>query len=291
MRLPTDTCVLVGDYGIGDHYIVGGFAEAVSKKYGLKVWMAGRAQMAWVADLYPAVERFLPLPDHLKHDELETTKPTGGEIFYAHFPQLELAKAIGFKDFHFLDAYRVRLGLPEDSELSKALLPSDEELAHADELLRRSNLPAKKTVLLNIDAKSISTETFSADYWTAMADALSANGLHPLINRGPETIVPPGLPSMDIPIRDYRALALAAGAVCTVRSGISDLVSDLPCARVVLYPKLDYEGGPLLKGTSFEKFGAHREQREFLVSPDCRTESIAQTVEYLAANPNVSAAA
>lgn len=264
MKVPPGICVLIADQGIGDYYISAGFAAAVARTHGVRTWLAGRPDLAFVADLYPAVERYLEWPRNLRAEAVSAFNVTSGGFFFAHFPQLELVRAIGFKDFHFLDAYRCRLGLLPEAQLTRPAPPREDELVRAREFLTNLEAPVGRTVILNLDARSFATDYVNGSYWTLIAGALRTAGLHPLVNAGPRTIVPPGLASVDIPLADFRAITLAAGGICSLRSGISDLVCDLSCPQVVVYPDLKFGGGPLLKGTSFTGFGLDQPPLEVL---------------------------
>src|ERR1044071_7247430 len=118
MKAPSDVCVLVAQHGIGDHYIVAGFAEAVAKRHRLNVWVAGRRELSFVAPMFPSVACYLHWPDHMNAETILTGQPIGGCYYFAHFPRMDLARAVGFKDFHFLDAYRVRLRVQAGEELT-----------------------------------------------------------------------------------------------------------------------------------------------------------------------------
>jgi hypothetical protein len=264
MKAPPDVCVLVAQHGIGDHYIVAGFAEAVARRHKVKVWLAGRRDLAFVADLFPSVGRYLHWPDHMNAESIMTVMPGGGRYYFAHFPRMDLVRAVGFNDFHFLDAYRVRLFLKPEDELSAARLPKVEELAHAHEFLAKHDCPAGRTVILNIDARTTALGGVDARFWPLLAAAFRAHGLHPFINIGPTTRLVEGLRGTAFPLGDYRAIVTAAGAVCTVRSGVSDLVSNLPVPQIVVYPDADYLGGPLIRGTTLTKFGLAQPPLEVL---------------------------
>jgi hypothetical protein len=255
MKTPPNVCVLVAQHGIGDHYIVAGFAEAVAKRHKFKVWLAGRRELAWVSDLFPAVERYIHWPDHMRAESILTHRPMAGCYYFAHFPRMDLAHAVGFKDFHFLDAYRVRLFLRPEAELSEARLPNPEELARARSFLQQHDCPLGRTVILNIDARTTALGGVDPRYWPLLAAAFRTQGVEPFVNQGPWTQISDGLRGAPFNVADYRAIAMVAGAVCTVRSGISDLVSNLPIPQVVVYPDADYLGGPLIKGTTLTKFG------------------------------------
>lgn len=258
--------MLVADWGIGDHYIVGGFAEAVRRRHGTKVWMSGRKSMAFLARLYPAIERYVEWPAHEDPKSIDTWEVVRGKPFYAHFPKLELMRAVGYNGFHFLDAYRCRLGLPAAASLTRPCQPSASELAAASLLLEAEGFPPGRTVVLSIEARTTPTDGIDTAFWLALADELQARGLAVLVNAAPTTAVPPGLRSMALPLAAFRPVVQSAGFFCSVRSGLSDLACDLDCPQVVLYPSVRYWSGTLSDGTTFSRFGLTKPPHEILFS-------------------------
>ena len=280
MIAPAGVCVLVAQHGIGDHYIVAGFAEAVAKKHKVKVWLAGRPDLAFVATLFPAVERYLAWPAHMNPETIMTPMPGPARYYFAHFPRMDLVRAVGFKDFHFLDAYRVRLFLDEQSELSAARQPSEEELTRARAFLEQHGCPVGRTVILNIDARTTALGGVDPRYWPLLSAAIRTQGLHPFVNQGPTTQLIDGMKGARFSLAEYRAIVVAAGAVCSVRSGVSDLVSNLPVPQVVVYPDANYLGGPLIRGTTLTEFGLARPPLEILA----RRGSVQQDVREIASH-------
>lgn len=273
----------MADWGIGDHYIVGAFAEAVRRHHGVRVWMAGRPHLAFVGELYPAVERSVPWPAELDAQAMSAWKVEAGKVFYAHFPKLELMRAVGFRDFHFLDAYRCRLGLPAGASPTRPRLPHAAEVAAAAELLRRHGREPGRTVLLSVEARTTPTDGVDAGFWTALAEDVEATGLQVLVNAGPGTVVPAGLGAADIPLALFRAVATAAGFFCSVRSGLSDLACDLRIPQVVVYPDVSYWAGSLRAGTTFERFGLTKVPQEVTLRPGYDRAEVRAVADYFAA--------
>jgi hypothetical protein len=115
-----------------------------------------------------------------------------------------------------------------------------------------------------------------------------------LVNGGPSTVIPPGLVGANIEMPLFRAVVLAAGGFCSVRSGLSDLACDLRCPQVVVYPDVRYWGGSLLEGTTFGRFGLTKAPHEVVVRRDADGSEIRAMVDYFAARmrlPGVKAAA
>jgi hypothetical protein len=274
MTIPSDVCLLAADYGIGDHYIVGAFANAVSRHYDVHVWMAGRANLAFIANLYPAIEHYVESEPGRAALPADAWKIEGGKIFYAHFPELELMRAVGYNGFHFLDAYRCRLGLPATAFLTRPHLPSEAELAAGAQLLRENGFTPGRTAVLSIEARTTPTDGVTADFWIALATELQGKGLQVLVNAGPSTVVPAGLRSMALPLVALRSVVESAGYFCSVRSGLSDLVCDLRCPQVVVYPDVRWWAGSLYEGTTFTRFGLKKPPYELVFNPMRRNDQI-----------------
>ncbi len=289
MKIPSDIVLLVMDHGIGDHYIVAGFAEAIRKKFGLRVWVAGRKDLAFIAGLFPAAERYLEWPKNIKADSVGDIWIRGGSIFYSHFPRLELMRAVGYNGFHFLDAYRCRLGLPVEAQLSAAKRPDAASVAAACERIRELGFTPGRTVVLNIDSRTTLTTGVEPEFWTALGERLKEQGLEPLVNAGPATRIPEGLRSVSLNLPDFRATVVAAGAICSVRSGVSDLTCDLPCARVVVYPDCEYWSGRMIEAVGFDRFGLAEMPVEVLVTPSTAQERSREIAEQLQARLPIAA--
>ncbi len=280
MTIPPDVCLLVADYGVGDHYIVGGFAEAVRRHYGVRVWLAGRANLAFIAGLYPAIERYVECPPGRAALPADAPKIEGGKIFYAHFPELELMRAVGYNGFHFLDAYRCRLGLPVGAHLTRPRQPQAAELAAATQILKENDFTPGRTAVLSIEARTTPTDGVDANFWTTLAAELQGQGLGVLVNAGPATVVPAGLRSLSLPLAALRAAVQSAGFFCSVRSGLSDLLCDVRCPQVVVYPDVRYWAGPLLEGTTLSRFGLTKVPQEVVVKEDNASEMVRIISEY-----------
>lgn len=254
MKIPQDTCVLVAGRGVGDHYLVASVAEAVARHYGVRIWLAGRLDMAFLVRLFPAVEKYLHWPTHTACDVLWGTQVRGGTMFDAHFPDSEVVRKVGDQDFHFLDAYRCRLGLPPGTRLSRARLPGQDEVAAVVAQLTKVGIEPGRFVLLGIDARTTPTTGVDLNFWQRIALRLRDAGLLPVINAAPGTALPPESVCVAAPLARLRALAMTSAGVCTIRSGLSDLLCDLPIPQSVIYPDVRYFAGSLRAGTSFARY-------------------------------------
>lgn len=256
-RLGRKECGLIADYGIGDHLIVLAFAEAVSSHHGLTVRaVAGASRFTCLRDLFQDPPEYIPWQgDPL--DARWADRLTAGRFYYAHFPGWTIADRIGADGFHFLDAYRMRLSLPPHAGLTPRVQPDEDAVGAARQRLARLGLPAGRTVLMATDSTTTPTGGDHTAFWRALAEALIAHGWTPVVNGGPGTSPLSGLTCLPAPLADVRALAVAAGAVVSIRSGLSDLTCDLHCRRTVVFPDVRWYAGTLQEGTTFSRYGLH----------------------------------
>jgi hypothetical protein len=281
--LTANECGLMACQGIGDHLLVFAFAPAIARQHGWRVRaVTGTPRFRFLRDLFPDPPEFLDWQADPADALLEPTL-AGGRWFYAHFPQFELMRAVGYRDFHFLDAYRCRFGLSSDAQAQWPEPPKPEQVAAAAKALEALGLPPGRTVVLGVDARSTPTSGLDQKFWSALAGRLQARGLTPLVNLGPQTPPLPGVASQAIALADFRATVVAAGQVCTTRSGLSDLSCDLPCQRAVLYPDVPYWGGSLRQGTSFAAYGLPHPPLEITAAPERTEETIGTLVRHFAA--------
>jgi hypothetical protein len=190
---------------------------------------------------------------------------------------------VGYNGFHFLDAYRCRLGLPVNSFLTRPRQPSATELAAAARLLGENGLTPGRTVVLSIEARTTPTDGVDAGFWTTLAAELQSQGLQVAVNAGPTTVVPEGLCALTLPLAALRAAVLSAGFFCSVRSGLSDLACDLRCPQVVVYPQVRYWAGSLHEGTTFSRFGLTKVPHEVQIAPGYTPDQVRGIAAYFAA--------
>jgi len=280
MKIPADLCVLVADYGVGDHYIVAGFAAGIRQRYGLRTWMAGKAKLAFLSGLFPAAERYLNWPDNVPPSQITERQIRGGAYFHAHFPGLELMRAVGYGNFHFLDAYRCRFGLLPGAPLTAARRPTAEQVAAAASTLRHAGLDPAELILISPEARTTPVDGVEPAFWAGLSAELRAAGFRPLFNAGPGAVLPEGADTLSCSLEEVRPIAQACAGVCSIRSGFSDLVCDLPVPQVVIYPNASYWAGSLLQGTTFDRYDLPQPPRELVVTPASAEARARETAEH-----------
>lgn len=272
---------LLVQYGIGDHFLTCGLAWAIREHTGYDVVVAGKAGFAFIAELFPGVSRFVTLPKELWKQESGTTQIVSGEYMYAHFRSLELMRAVGYQGFHLLDAYKCLFSLPAQTTLENPRKLSDLELAEAKTFLEAQGLRPGFTAILCPNAGSTPIGNVDNAFWSELAFTLRENGLEPVVNVGPGTEVPKGLEGVAFPLSSFRALVQQAGFFCGVRSGICDLVSDLPVRQAVIYPDIIYHAGPLIKGTALRTLGFPHFPLEIVFAPAEKEACLARLKSHL----------
>jgi hypothetical protein len=267
-RLGAGECGLITQYGIGDHFLVCALARALAQKTGLRVAVAGTQRYGFIAGLFPSVERFVPLPAALVNEELGEREITPARFAYAHFRGLELFRAVGYRGFQIIDAYRCLLGLDPSASLEPPSLPEGAEVAAARTMLEREGLPPGRTALLCMATTTTPTGGVDHAFWERLAHALSRAGLVPVINTHAGMATLAGLRGLHLQLADFRATAVACGHVYAIRSGLCELACDLPCEKAFIFPDTRYFGGNLHSGTSLSRYGLARPAREFVLDRD-----------------------
>jgi hypothetical protein len=129
------------------------------------------------------------------------------------------------------------------------------------------------------------------EFWLGLARRFQGAGLTAAVNAAPSTQVPDGLARVTAPLHELRALAMAVAGVCSVRSGFSDLLCDLPCPQAVVYPEVRYWAGPLLAGTTFARYDLAAPPKEMTVTPARAESCVDELAAYFAGKAASSRAA
>ena len=268
---PDEIGLLVRE-GIGDHFIVAALAEELAARHHCRIRLCGNPRYAFLQKLFPSVSSYLCVSDTAKLDPVANRRVQPGHYVQAFFPaDPSLVRAQGHNGFHMVDGYRCHLDLPGDARPSLPLPPNEIELARATHLLDSHHLPAGRTVLLCIDARTIPSASIPAGFWASLATGLVSRGLQPVVSRGPTTPELPGVPGLDVSLEDFRAVATVAGGVCALRSGLADLAADLPALRAVIYPRMACGGGTLGEVFTLQSLGYPNHVGEFTIDGDYET--------------------
>lgn len=250
-RLARDELGVIAQHGIGDHFLVCSLADAIAKSYEVKVVVAGRPELSFLSRDFTGVSRYLKLPKPCRGHQVGRRQVSKGRWIYGHFWGMELARAIGYKDFELLDAYRCRFGLAPNAALEPPQPPDESMRKAATEYLTRLGFRPGRTIVVSPGARSTPHPGLDGNFFEQTANKLQCRGWNILYNgEGPK-----GHVSQIIPLHMFRAITQMAGGFLGVRSGLCDLVVDLRMKAVVLYSDTKYLGGPLYDGTKLQNYG------------------------------------
>jgi len=275
--LDATECGLLLQVGIGDHILGCGLAKAVSLKYGLDVVVVADSKFEFIANLYPSIKRFVKMPQILKRQPIGIEEIKPGHFTYVYYRSNDLMRAAGYNGFQMMDAYKIMLGLGHDTEWEAPTHPSVEELAQATNFLVDQGFDPGRTAILCIDSGETPTGNVTLDFWAELANSLLAAGIRPVCNRGPKGTALTGVPSINIPLKQFRAVTLTAGHFYGVRSGICDLVCDLQCSKIVIYPNTLNWFGTVYDWGSFSKFNLKYPPKEIILTEEAKVNLIIST--------------
>ena len=169
---------------------------------------------------------------------------------------------IGFKGMGLLDAYRCLFGLSENASLARPRLPSDDERREACLFLSENGYEPGRTILFSCNARSTPIPANAKSLFAHLGALLSEKGYR-LLNNGNSG---DGVGSYcEIPLRMLRSVVLESGGFAMVRSGLCDLLCDLPVPGVIFYSDEKYLGGALYRGTSIARYNYPQHASEFEV--------------------------
>jgi hypothetical protein len=264
--LGKNECGILTGYGIGDHLLVHAFAREIEATHALRVAViAGRPQYRFLSALFE--HRYSYAPWILDPgDALWAQDLRPGSFFYGHFPLMELPRMIGWRNFHLIDAYRCRFGLEEKAFPRLPKPPSTDEVSQSVQWLREKGLPPGRTLIIATAARSIRTDEICSEFWNSVVDIAVANGLKPVLYAEPLSSVSLPVEAIDFTLAEFRAVAMAAGFFCGVRSGLCDLICNVPCRKVIIYPKTTFYRGSVIQGTTFNEYGLSDNILEIVVS-------------------------
>ncbi len=232
---------LLLSHGIGDHLIAMGLAAAFEQARGETLsYVVGRADLAFLANLYAPQRPYVALPDGLDARAFEYDA-SGTRPFYAHFPGYHLASMIGYRDLTLMDAYRCRLGLPADAVPELPRAPRDSEVERAKTSLLDRGLRPGRTILLCTKSRSLRCSGLIDQLWMPLAAQLRSEGFDIEVNDDPELSDRLSLPRHDpLPLDQWRAAVAACGHVITFRSGLSELALNTGARHAVVFPHISH---------------------------------------------------
>lgn len=259
-------CGIVAQWGIGDHLMVCGLAAEIGKKVNCEVVVAGNGRFEFIGRLFRDVKRYVTLPKPLVNMEVGEANLIPTMYAFGHFRSLELMKVCGYRSLTLLDLYRSHFGLPEETRMMRPSLPEAHELEEAEAILSQHGLPRGATALICMDSTTTPLIHGTPEFWGKLANQLRENGITPVANLSPGLQTSPIGLGLHLPLRLVRAFVMAAGNFIATRSGICDLVADLPSRKAILYPQMAHWGGALIDGATLSMFGFPNKPLELVVN-------------------------
>lgn len=267
----TDEWAMVCPFNIGDIYLYSGLAGALRKYHGgSRVTFYTKPHQAFIPALFPSVTAAMPVPSSVELARLGHYILSPKPPHYGHFlqPPWNTLLMMGCRGTTFLDTMRGTLHLPWDAKLERPRPPDAGEIERATQLLISHGCRAGRSAIICPDATTTaSMSQIPAKFWSMLVDGLHARGYDPVTNLGPATQVIPGSIGIKIPLDLFRATAVAGGLVMANRSGLCDLVSDLPMGLHAYYPAADWYGGRLIAVAGLRLMGLSVDALEYEIDP------------------------
>ncbi len=269
---------LVCPFHIGDVYLYSTLAKSLLSYHGgNSVKFFTKPQHAFIPKLFPSVTDAIPVASPFNLDEigyrdmtlLGNSGDSSPKGTYCKPDWGAFALFVGYKGINILDGFRVILGLPPDAELEMPRAPSTEEMDRARQLFLDHHLDEDKAVLICPDAQtSANMRQIPIYFWEELAVKLKERGFQPITNLGPTTKSISGTQGVKIPLELVRPAAMVLGRVIANRSGLCDLIADLPLQLTVLYPPGRLGGGSMFDGASLKAMGLSTTALEIIVDVD-----------------------
>ena len=261
-------------YQLGDVYLYSMLAKSLMTYHGAeRVIFFTKPQHAFISRLFPSVAAAVAVSPPFKADDIGehdcdrfSLNANKGQLF---LPNFFVTNMLGYGDLTLIDCFRANFRVPAHAELEKPRLPSASELARAHDWLIERGLKPGHLIILCPDASSTPGLYSIPDaFWQKLIPRLRKHGFEVVTNvGGPARRVLEGAPALQIPLESFRAIACAAGCVISNRSGISDILSDLPLQLAVLFPVGTFHCSNLFHNTSLRAMGLSETAIETEIGP------------------------
>ena len=274
-----NSCGLILSHGIGNHILVLALARAFEKQHGLKIdLIAGNPRYAFLRELFPVARRYIgwmAKPDDWRFANVIKKH----QVYYSHFPAMQLARVIGYRGMTLLDVYKCRLGLPSTAPLDMPSKPSEQATSAGQDFLETHKCQPGKTVVLATKSRSLQSDYLPDSFWADLTERLKQNGFDVLFNDDPELSDKLGCPKVDLPLEQWRGTIAAAGHLIAVRSGLNELAANTGVAHSVIYPARRFFAGSVIEGTSIADYPTADSVMEIEFDPE--RSGVAETIDRL----------
>jgi hypothetical protein len=270
-----DEWAIVCPFQSGDVYLYSSFAKALMHYHGgAQVTFFTKPQHAFIPRLFPSVARAVPIEPPFDFDEIGSQEFSSshrasnlGRLFKVDTKYSMLMA--GCKGVNLMDCWRGNLRLPWNAEPDTPRRPSDRECETARRLLAQNGVPEGRSVIISPDA--VSTDGMPQvdfSFWEQLAIKLQSLGFCCVTNMGPTTPLVRGTIGLAVDLELFRAVVMLAGHFVALRSGLCDLVSDLPISITVLYPPCDFHGGRFIQVAGLRQMGLNPSALELEIDVD-----------------------
>ena len=247
-------------FSSGDVYLMASLARAFRVEHGGgRIVFLTRPQHQFIPELFASVDSAVAVEPYVTQGVKERTWLWREDCPKGRFYKPALlgpVAMVGCRGTTIFDAWRAVMRVPWDALSERPRLPTDREREEARALLSRLELSSGKFALLCPDAQSTrELPELPDDLWRQLATSLRARGVVPVTNLGPQTRIIDGTTGARIPLPLLRAFAMEAGWIVAKRSGLCDILSDLPIRLAVLYPKGKFFGDRFINVASFSAMG------------------------------------
>jgi hypothetical protein len=238
-----------------------------------------KSQHRFIPAMFPSISMTVEVRPPYAIDRIgaQPLTPEGGHMGVYYRPSWYSLTMMGCRGVTFIDCLRGNLRLPWNSRLEQPRKPTLEEIAEARLLLQQNGVEQGCLALICPD----STTTFGLQsipdrFWAMLVTNLQERGIQVVTNMGPSTKLLEGTVGLKIPLRLFRAVALLSRCLLARRSGLCDLISDLPIKLAVFYPSANWYGGKCIDVSGLGVMGLKHDAVELEVGPEEHVKAISE---------------
>lgn len=247
---------LLNWYATGDVYILCSLLHAFKKehkaeKITLLTWSNKHAEIISLFNVDVEVKIY-PTPFPKLGNFLQFKK--GAIINLHHFYYMKgIRRLMGYKDVTLFDVFKLLLDVPLTSQPeSPTFIRTPDKIQFVENLFTKSGLRKGRTIILAPEATTI--KEVDINFWKQLIKKFESLNYDVVLSAYKKHY----LNSLEIPVINFsHKYAVAAvdyaGYFVSLRSGICDIISESTSTKIILYPKVQWFGGDLIKGASLKQ--------------------------------------
>ncbi len=249
--------------GLGDTHMISSLASSfLSIHRGDRFVIYAKESHRPIVESFPSA-RYKKLPRWFKPGVVQNPR-FDRRIIYAIFPE-EIIRALGYKGFNLMDAYKTLFKLPFDVTPATPRAGTAREIEDAAAFLQRHDLPEGRSAIIAPEANS--SPGLDIAFVTTLAEKLRSEGFKIYIHSLKGMKIPETMTGA-IPLGIFRHVTERAGMLISVRSGLCDILSGSKCKLIVLYPKVRWHFGTLYDETNLRSLGLSSTAHEIELDDD-----------------------